>query len=58
MCVSVCVCVCVCTVNDLVTKYKLQKVGSAKRKCYSTGGQNLLEAVNSADEEGTLYVFD
>ena len=39
-------------VNDLVTKYKLQKVGSAKRRCNSDEGRRLLEAVSSASDEG------
>ena len=39
-------------VNDLVTKYKLQKVGSAKRRCFSNEGQRLIDAVTAASDEG------
>ena len=39
-------------VNDLVTKYKLQKVGSAKRRCFSNEGQKLMEAVTAASDDG------
>ena len=38
--------------NDLVTKYKLQKVGSAKRRCFSNEGQRLIDAVTTASDEG------
>ena len=42
-----------CTiVNDLVTKYKLQKVSSAKRRCFSNEGQRLIDAVTAASDEG------
>ena len=41
-----------CAVNDLVTKYKLQKESSAKRKCNSAEGQRLLDAVGSASVKG------
>ena len=39
-------------VNDLVTKYKLQKDGSAKRRCFSNEGQRLIDAVTAASDEG------
>lgn len=40
-------------VNDLVTKYKLDKADTAaKRKCTSLEGEKLLEAVNSANVQG------
>ena len=39
-------------VNDLVTKYKLQKVGSAKRRCFANEGQRLIDAVTAASDEG------
>ena len=38
--------------NDLVTKYKLQKVCSAKRRCFSNEGQRLIDAVTAASDEG------
>ena len=44
--------------NDLVTKYKLQKEGSAKHKCYPAEGQRVLEAVSTANEDGIeIYLF-
>ena len=43
-------------VNDLVTKYKLQKVGSAKRRCFSNEGQKLMEAVTAASDDGIYAV--
>ena len=39
-------------VNDLVTKYKLQKEGSAKHKCYPAERQRILDAVSTANEDG------
>ena len=39
-------------VNDLVTKYKLQKEGSAKHKYYPAEGQRILDAVSTANEDG------
>ena len=35
-----------------MTKYKLQKVGSAKRRCFSNEGQRLIDAVTAASDEG------
>ena len=39
-------------VNNLVTKYKLQKADSDKRRCYSSEGQILFDAVSLAADEG------
>ena len=39
---------CFCSVNDLVTKYKLEKADSAKRRCSSLESQRLLDAVSAA----------
>lgn len=38
--------------NDLVTKYKLQKADSAKFGCFSSEGQRLIDAVTTASDEG------
>ena len=43
-------------VNDLVRKYKLERVGSAKRRCSSRDEQRLLDAVSSASDEGKTSV--
>ena len=43
--------------NDLVTKYKLQKEGSAKHKHHSASGQSVLDSVSSANAEGIVKEF-
>lgn len=41
-----------CLVNDLVTKYKLEKADSAKHRCCSTDSKKLLETVSAASDDG------
>ena len=38
--------------NELVTKYKLHKAGSAKRRHFSDEGQGPSDAVTPASDEG------